>query len=176
MAAGNSDETGRAVACWPRRARADGGFVAGAEALVFGVLIFVGGTLLAVNAWGVIDAKFAATAAAREATRAAVEAPPGAPLLQHARAAAEEALLGHGKRVERMEGPVPVDGVHQDRCGHLSFEVAYNVPVTIMPWGRAFNGVGSIRVVGRHAELVDPFRAGLVVPDQGQRPEDLCAF
>ena len=41
--------------------------------LPFGVLIFVVGSLLIANAWAVVDAKLATTAAAREAARAYVE-------------------------------------------------------------------------------------------------------
>jgi hypothetical protein len=58
-----------------RRWSGDDGFAGGLEALVFGVLIFVIGTLLVVNAWAVVDAKFATSSAAREAVRAAVETP-----------------------------------------------------------------------------------------------------
>ena len=53
----------------PRVRRREQGFVAGGEVLPFGVLIFVLGTLLLVNAWAVIDAKFAVSSASREAAR-----------------------------------------------------------------------------------------------------------
>ena len=42
-----------------RRCAGDAGQVGGIEALPFGLLIFVVGTLLIANAWAVIDAKFA---------------------------------------------------------------------------------------------------------------------
>ena len=45
------------------------------EVIPFGVLTFVVGALLIANAWAVVDAKMAVSAAAREATRAYVEAP-----------------------------------------------------------------------------------------------------
>src|SRR5690606_2186473 len=44
--------------------RGERGQVAGIEALPFGLLIFVAGTLLVVNIWGVVDTKFAADTAA----------------------------------------------------------------------------------------------------------------
>jgi hypothetical protein len=55
---------------WRDRLRDEGGAVGGLEVLPFGLLIFVVGILLVVNAWAVVDAKLAAEAAAREAARA----------------------------------------------------------------------------------------------------------
>lgn len=154
----------------------DDGFTAGAEALLFGVLIFVAGLLIAVNSWGVIDAKFAATAAAREATRAAVEAPPGADVLALAQAAAEQAVLGHGKDLARLDPVRAFGALDQQRCGHIAFEATYHVPATILPFLGAFNHGKGFTVTGRHAEIIDPYRSGLAVPDPAQRPEDVCDF
>ena len=56
------------------RCRGDAGQVGGIEALPFGLLIFVVGSLLIANAWAVVDAKFATDAAARQAVRTFVEA------------------------------------------------------------------------------------------------------
>ncbi len=64
---------------------------AGLEAVLFGVLVFVLGTMLVVNAWAVVDAKLAATSAAREAARSYVEAPTAQVADADARRAAEEA-------------------------------------------------------------------------------------
>ena len=80
-----------------RRARGDAGQVGGFEALPFGVLIFVLGALLVTNAWAVIDAKLAATAAAREAARVYVES---------ADAASAESLGVDAARSE-LRGPWP---------------------------------------------------------------------
>ena len=63
--------------------RDDRGQVAGIEVLPFGFLVLVAGTLLVVNAWAVVDAKFAVDAAVREAARAYVEAPDEALSLIH---------------------------------------------------------------------------------------------
>ena len=59
------------------RLTGDAGQVGGIEVLPFGVLIFVVGTLLITNAWGVVDAEVAADAAAHQAVRTYVEAPDG---------------------------------------------------------------------------------------------------
>src|SRR5207248_1263005 len=55
--------------------RDERGQIGGIEAVAFGVLVFVLGLLIVVNAWGVVDAKVAAAAAAHDAARAYVEAP-----------------------------------------------------------------------------------------------------
>ena len=56
-----------------RRCRGDGGFVGGAEGILFGIAVVVVGALLVYNAWAVVDAKMAASSAAREAVRFYVE-------------------------------------------------------------------------------------------------------
>ena len=86
--------------------RDESGQVAGIEVIPFGLLTFVVGTLLVANAWAVVDAKMAVSAAAREATRAYVETPPGADPLARAQAAAREALRGAGR------DPDPVSYTH----------------------------------------------------------------
>ena len=60
-----------------RRCADERGAVGGIEVLPLGMLVLVVGTLLVVNAWAVVDAKLAASAAAREAARAYVEAGDG---------------------------------------------------------------------------------------------------
>jgi hypothetical protein len=142
------------------RARVEGeDGVAGLEAVVFGVLIFVVGTLLILNAWGVVDGKFAASSAAREATRVLVEAPPGTGLTATATAVARETLAGHGKDPARLVGDADVQGSIA-RCARIRVEVTYRVPTVSLPWVGAFGG-GLVDVRGSHTEVVDPFRSGL---------------
>ena len=59
-----------AARSWASR---EDGAIGGFEVLPFGFLLFVVTTLLLANAWGILDGKIAASAAAREATRAFVE-------------------------------------------------------------------------------------------------------
>src|SRR5262249_31189481 len=59
------------------RGRDDRGQIGDIEALPFGILIFVVGTLLVLNVWSVIDAKLATDAAATQAARTFVEADVG---------------------------------------------------------------------------------------------------
>jgi len=58
------------------RPRSESGQVAGVETLAFGVLVFVAGMLVAVNAWAVVTSRASADAVARAYLRAYTEAPP----------------------------------------------------------------------------------------------------
>jgi len=55
----------------------EAGQVGGLEAIAFGMLVLVLGVLIIGNSWGVIDAKGAASDAAREAARTFATAPAG---------------------------------------------------------------------------------------------------
>lgn len=138
----------------------------GVEGLAFGFAIFVLGTLVVANAWGVIDAKTAADGAAREATRAFVEAPMATAEvpMRHAERAAREAIAGAGRDPERMT-LIP-EVAERRRCGRVTMRVEYPVPLLTIPvigrYGQGF------LAIGRHTELVEPFRSGL--PDRGGCP------
>lgn len=145
------------------------GFVAGLEALAFGVLVLVVGTLVVVNAWAVIDARFATSAAAREAVRAVVQAPEvgltASQLDGRARSAAGQALAAHGYEHEpELTGPP----LRQARCATVEVTVELEVVPTILPW---VSQPPSYRVASTHREVVDPFRAGL----EGEGVSD-CGF
>lgn len=136
---------------------AECGQVGGIEVLPFGLLVFVVGALLLANAWAVIDAKMAATSAAREATRAYVEAPDQGSGEAAAARAADESITGHGR------DPAKLRLTNNDpdfvRCARVVYEARYTVPAVTLPFvggfGRGFT------VVGRHAEIIDPFAEGL---------------
>jgi hypothetical protein len=142
-----------------RRGRGDAGQVGGIEALPFGVLIFVLGTLLIANAWAVVDAKFATDAAAREAARTFVEGEDPATAIDLAVEAGRAAIAAHGRDPDRARVE-PVGQVVLVRCERATFEAAYEVPALSIPliggYGRAPFSVRSA-----HSELVDPFRSGL---------------
>ena len=142
---------------------------AGIEGLAFGFAIFVLGTLVIAHAWAVIDAKTAAVGAAREATRAFVEAPmgPSDVPMDHALRAAHEAMAGMGRDPARVE--VIPEVVEPRRCGRVTLRVEYPVPLLAVPViGRLGDGFVA---TGRHTELVEPFRSGL--PDRGTCPAAL---
>jgi hypothetical protein len=137
--------------------RDEAGQLGGIEAAVFGVLILVLGTLVVANAWGVIDAKLAASAAAREAARAYVEAPTAETAPGAARAAADAAIAGYGRDAARLD-LARLTGTF-GRCVRVTFEARYPVPMISIPLlGRT--GGGFI-VRARHSEIVDPYRRGI---------------
>jgi hypothetical protein len=101
----------------------------------------------------------AATAAAREATRAFVESSTGSTdgALAEAEAAAQATISGYGRDPARMT-LVPESAVLA-RCARASFRVEYPVPLIVVPAiGRVGHG---FTAVGRSSELVDPYRSGL---------------
>ena len=113
--------------------RDESGQVAGLEAIVFGLLTFVVGVLLAANAWAVVDAKMAMSTAAREAVR------------------------GHGRDPDRMELRALESGF--TRCQVVRFEARYQVPAVGLPF---LSGEGAgFTAAARHAEVVDPYRDGV---------------
>ncbi|HET9690847.1 MAG TPA: hypothetical protein VFP61_06820 [Acidimicrobiales bacterium] len=138
------------------RATGEGGFAGGAEGLLFGCLLFVVGTLLAANAWAVVDAKLAADAASREAARTYVEAPDAAVATAEAVAAARAAIAGYGRAPGRSSTSVTGGGF--GRCERITVTVAYAVPLVALPGIQA--GRGEV-VRAAHSEVVDPYRSGL---------------
>lgn len=143
----------------PRRGRGDGGQVGGVEVLPFGFLLFVSATLLFVNAWGVLDAKFAVTAAAREAVRAFVEADTAAEAAEAATRRADETLAAYGRSGERASMRAPELEQPFGRCVRVAITVAYEVPMISIPF---LGGFGSATAVeATHSALVDPFRSDI---------------
>jgi hypothetical protein len=143
-----------------RRWRDDRGQLAGIEALPFGILTFVVGMLLVVNAWGVVDAKQATTSAAREAVRAYVEAPDEATAVEAANQAARRSIEGHGRNPDRTTVVIRhADGRSFGRCTRVVVTVHHPVPALRLPWiggyGHAFD------VTTSQSEVVDPYRSGL---------------
>jgi Flp pilus assembly protein TadG len=130
----------------------DGGFVAGGEMIVIGLVAMMAGILLMVELWAVLDTRIAVDDAAREAARAYVEAPDHAHALTAARAAAQSVLNDRG-RIAVVTGRL-VDQPWS-RCARVEVEVQAVVARIVMPGG----GVGSTTVTGRHSELVDPYRS-----------------
>lgn len=142
-----------------RRASGDRGQIGGIEAIPFGLLTFVVGSLLIANAWAVVDAKLATDAAAREAARAYVESDARERAVAAAERAARRTIDGFGREAVRMQ--VTIAGPDTfERCDRVEVEVAYEVPALSLPWIGGF-GDGPFRVRARHTEVVDPFRAGL---------------
>ena len=140
--------------------RDESGQIAGIEGVAFGFLIFVVGALIIANGWALIDGKAAASAAAREATRSIVESDAATreEAVDDAVRIADETLRGYGRRLGERGRVVP-EVVDFRRCGRVTIVVEYDVPFAALPIigarGRMFTAVG------RHSEIVDPYRTGL---------------
>jgi hypothetical protein len=141
------------------RGRGDRGQVGGIEALPFGLLIFVLGSLLIANAWAVIDAKFATDAAARQAARTFVEGSDQAQARAAAEAAGRAVIAGHGRDPARAV-IAPVGDLVLARCERATFEAVYEVPALSIPLIGGY-GTAPFRVRSSHSEVVDPFRNGI---------------
>jgi hypothetical protein len=140
-----------------RRLHGEAGFVGGFEALLFGTLLFVAGTLLLSYAWGVVDTKAATEQAARQASASYVQAGSAAEATRVATQAADAALRGYGRNPQR--GSVALTSGRFGRCQRVTISVSYPAPALMLPFVGA---VGSgPRVRAEHSELVDPFRSGL---------------
>lgn len=139
-----------------RTIRDESGQMAGIEVLPLGALVFVVGSLVIANAWAVVDTKMAVSSAAREATRAYVEAPAGSDPLARAQEAAADAVAAAGRSPERLELRAVAEGF--SRCRLVRFEANYLAPAVVLPW---IGGQGGRQVAARHAEVVDPLRDGV---------------
>ena len=137
--------------------RRDDGFVGGVEAVILGVLTFVTGGLIILNAWTLIDAANALDGAAQAAARVYVEAAPGSDPLDQSTRAARESLQLYGIS-DSDTATVEITGSLQ-RCVAITVTVSYSVPRVSVP---LINSLGGNRTLSaRHTEIVDPFRSGL---------------
>jgi len=137
----------------------EAGQVGGLEAIAFGMLVLVLGVLIIGNSWGVIDAKGAASDAAREAARTFATAPAGTDAEADglARQAALDTVheLGWsrpGITIRRTAGTFT-------RCSLVTYEVSIPVPVFRLPWIRSKLSAFTARA--SHSESVDPYRSGV---------------
>ncbi len=144
--------------CTRRWHRDERGQLGGAEAIPLGFLLLVVSSLLAANAWAVIDAKSAARAAAREAVRTFVESSGGTAGATAAEAVAIAAIDGHGLDPDRVRVPIrpSIEGGAFERCAVVTIRVVYEVPAIPLPWIGGFGD--GIDAAASHTEVVDPLR------------------
>ena len=148
----------------PRRGRGDDGQVAGIEVLPFGFLILVVGTLVVVNTWAVVQAKFAVDSAAREAVRAYVEADDAETAALAATDHASHSLAAYGHDPERATfGPAQTEAFA--RCARVRYAVSLEIPAISLPW---VGGIGDVTVTASHSEIIDAYRGA--IPDAGLCP------
>jgi hypothetical protein len=130
---------------------------AGAEILFFSVVMFSALTLVVINTWATIDAKFMVTAAAREATRSFVEAESASAATSAANAAAVRVIEGYGAKTNGQP-PLSITGSF-GRCQRVAIRSSYRIPALKIP----FFGItiGTRTVGSTHSEIVDPYRSGI---------------
>lgn len=152
------------------RWHAEDGFVAGGEALALGVVVFVAGALLVLNAWRLVDGKLAVETAAREAARGVVEAPVDVLL---------DPVVGHGIADTRARATMAAHRGRDDvpdatwefvstqlsgtaaRCAPVTTRVTVRVDTVRVPLTPV--GFGTVTLVGEHTERIEPYRSGLPV-------------
>jgi hypothetical protein len=130
---------------------------AGAEILFFACLVFTALALIIVNAWATVDAKFMVTAAAREATRAYVEAGGPSEAKSDAQAASDRVIASYSAHEDRQK-PIVVKG-HFGRCQRVTIAASFEIPALQIPLFGV--SIGSRTVTSSHSEIVDPYRSGL---------------
>ena len=131
------------------------GFVAGSDMMFFAVVIMLTATMLMVELWSVLATRAAVDRAAREASRAYVEAPDLNAARTNARAAATAALDGRGTLIEAaVDDALTEQG--WGRCVRIEVVVRASVPRITLP---ILGGMGATTVTGRHSELIDPWRS-----------------
>jgi hypothetical protein len=147
---------------WRVRAPNESGQVGGIEAVVFGMLVFLLGVLIIGNAWGVIDAKEAASDAAREAARTFATAP--AANDAQADALARQAGLDTARELGWSRPDVTVRRTAGAfvRCALVTYEVSIPVPAFRLPW--ITSSVSAFRATASHTEVVDPYRSAVPGP------------
>jgi hypothetical protein len=132
--------------------RTDRGQAAGIETVPFGILVFVAGTLVVVNAWALVTARSGAASVAREYLRAYTHASSQAEGIRRADAVAaivarEEGFGAADVRIDdpRSWGP----------CVLAEVTVRVRVPEIRAPF---LGGFGSMDVVVTHRNRIDAFR------------------
>jgi Flp pilus assembly protein TadG len=134
---------------------------AGIEVLAFGFLVFVAGSLLIVNVWAIIDARFAVNSAATEAARAYVESDTAELAGAAAQHAALETMQAYGRdENDRLTiEAVDLAGGRFGRCVRVRLSVQYEVPALSLPF---IGGLGNgFTVRATRSERIDPYRDGL---------------
>src|SRR5437660_2034444 len=122
------------------------GQAGGVEALVFGFLILLLGTLIVANAWAVVDAKFAADGAAREGAHTYVEEGLTADEAAGPARQAVDAALSSLHRPGTVEVEFGQNG-HQ-RCQPVTVRVRTRVAILRLPFVRPAGG--HVEVSGSH--------------------------
>lgn len=135
------------------------GQAAGVEAVPFGVLVFVTGTLLAVNVWSAVDARVAVDGAARDYLRAYTAAPDPGVARASGRSAAASSMAARrsGAANARVTDPPEPFGP----CRPATVVVELATPTIRAPF---VGSLGTTTVRAVRTELVQPHGAARDAP------------
>jgi hypothetical protein len=145
----------------------DAGQMGGVEMLPFGLLIFVGGSLLVLNLWSVITTKMALNAAAREAAHAVAESTGAGGQTQIDREADDAARGAMRTFFDREPAGFNSPSIQYDkqglwqRCQRFTVTVSFDAPIVNVPFLGAMGPTKT--VTASQASRVDPYRASAQV-------------
>ena len=135
------------------------GQVGGVESIPFGVLVFIVGTLIAVNGWAWLSTHRAADSIAREYLRTYTE--------QHseteARAAASDVagIIIESRSISPDRVTINAPTTHEP-CELAEVTVAIAIPAMRLPF---ITNLGARTVAVTHVERMDPYRSRTDAPD-----------
>lgn len=136
-----------------RQRGAESGQAAGVETIPFGILVFVGGLLLVVNVWAVVDTRAALDSAARDYLRAYTSAPTSSIGRDRGRVAAIDSMAARRRGIEvEVDDPTEPFGP----CRPATVRLRLRVPAIRAPF---IGSIGTTTVTATETELVQPYGA-----------------
>jgi hypothetical protein len=145
-----------------RRAHGERGQAAGIETIPLGVLVFISGTLLIVNAWAIVTNRSTADSLAREYLRAYTKESSRPDALAAGQRVVDAILHAHGIPRGRARIEPPTQWL---ACAPAIVTVHLSVPEVRAPF---LGGFGTTEIVVTHRDRLDGYRAGL--PTDGSGP------
>ena len=135
-----------------RLRRSDRGQAAGIETVPFGILVFISGALLVVNAWAIVTTRSGAASVAREYMRAYTRGASRGDALRRADAVAATVASEQGFG----DGAVAIDRPRVwGACELAEVTVRVRVPEIRAPF---LGGFGTTEVVVTHRNRIDAYR------------------
>ena len=145
--------------------RGERGVAGGGEALAFGALVLLAGTLVLVNVWSVVETRTAVDAAAREYLRSYTRAGEHLEALEVAQRSARATLAARGTPLRGLRIVAP-RAEQFGPCGRAEVTLLASVPAARLPFVGSIS-TSEIRVT--HAELIGAHEE--VVPHARFEPE-----
>ena len=145
----------------PRRTSSERG-QAGIETIPFGVLVFVGGMLLVVNVWSILDARMTVDSAARDYLRAYTNSRNA----NEGRAAGDRAVratvAARGRRGDELSVHAPSEAFGP--CHPATVTVTLSLPAVRIPF---LGSLGATDVSSTESELIAPYGSAEGAPLHG---------